>query len=304
MPAPTQDYQGFILPELIVESIIRDGIQNVNNDPTIIDSVFQQLTRSYNSRKYGANEIAKIKTLLTKPIAVVYSYHEVDAKVPCFSIVVGSDTEDKALARLNDYEDTFQEDIIDAGKLAALIKVANVLPLTYDTLSGRITVADSVDLSDIYKGCIFVDGANAQHEVLQGIDNTPGEKAFFIAPGSTVDMINPGDIRSSLNYEEFEVRGVTGNVQLVIGCHSKDALTTKYLYILLKYFILSRKYDMIKRCMFLATYSGSDFNRDSAYVADQVFTRYLTINAKVEDRWRSDQVVLIDQIIIEPEPID
>lgn len=304
MPKPTNEYQGFILPELIIESLIRDGIQNVNNDPTIIDSVFSQLTRAYNSRKYGVSEITKIKALLAKPIAVVYSYHEVDAKVPCFSIVVGSDTEDKGLARMGDYEAAFDTEITDETVLAGLIKVANVLPTGYDPISGCVKVGDGVDLSAAYRNCVFVDGSNAEHVLIAGIDNNPGEKAFFIAPNSTVDLINPGNIRSSLNYEEFEVRGVTGNVQLVIGCHAKDALTVKYLYILLKYFILSRKYDMIKRDMFLATYSGSDFNRDAAYIGDQVFTRFLTINAKVEDRWRSDQVVLIDQIIIEPVPID
>jgi hypothetical protein len=157
MAKPIHDYQGFIMPELIIESLIRDGIQNVNNDPTIIDSVFQQLTRAYNSKKYGQTEIDKIKALLAKSISVVYSYHEVDARVPCFSIVVGSDTEDKALAKLGDYDDTFEEAIVDTQVLAGLIRVANVLPTSYDRKSGCVTVGDSVDMSTAYKGCVFVD---------------------------------------------------------------------------------------------------------------------------------------------------
>jgi hypothetical protein len=83
--------QGFILPELIVESIIRDGLINVRNDPTIIDSIFAQLTRSYNNRKYGETELTKIKALILHDIAVLYSYHQVDAKDQSISIMVGTD---------------------------------------------------------------------------------------------------------------------------------------------------------------------------------------------------------------------
>lgn len=297
--------QGFILPELIVESLIRDGIQNVRNDPTIIDSVFAQLTRAYNSRKYGETEITKIKALLQKEIAVMFSYHEVDAKVPCFSIMIGSDTEHKPRAHLSDDYESFDEQIVDAAELEALHRVDNMHVLSFDPLSGKVTVDDLTNLSPVYKGMIYVDSIGTEHDILGGINNTPGDKSFFIGKLDEVDFsTSTGIIKSSLNYERYELKGVTGDVQLVIGAHSKDALTTKYLYILLKYFLLSRKKDMIKRCMYLSTYSGSDFNRDSQHVGDQVFTRFLTLSAKIDDTWRSDQVILIDNIEVTAIPIE
>lgn len=297
--------QGFIIPELVIESIIRDGLKNVQDDPTIIDSIFSQLTRSYNTRKYGQTEIDKIKELVTKEIAVVFSYHEVDQKPLSISIMVGSDNEHRQRAHLDDHYEQLEEQIVDAAELEALHRVDDITILSYNELTGKVLVDDSTDLSPVYKSMLFVDAAGEEFIILGNINNTVGDKSFFIQKLAEVDFSTPTSfIKSSLDYKRYELRGVTGDISLVLGCHSKDALTTKYLYTLLKYFILSRKHDMIKRCVYLASYSGSDFNRDQQYIGDQMFTRFLTITAKIDDTWRSDQVILIDNIEVDPKPIE
>ncbi len=296
---------GFNLSELIIESIIRDGLQNVRNDPTIIDSVFAQLTRAYNAEKYGQAEITKIKNLVLKDIAVIHGYHEVDTKPLCYSIVIGSDNEHKPRAHLDDDYAEVSEAIVNPIELQALHRVDNLIVTAFDSLSGRVSVDPASDLSQIYKGMLYVDSIGTEHEIIGVISNALNDKFFFISKLDEVDFsTSTGFIKSSLNYKEYEIKGVTSDIQLVVGAHSKDALTTKYLYILLKYFILSRKHDLIKRDFYLASYSGSDFNRDSAHIGDQVFTRFLTINAKCDDTWRSDQVVLIDHVEIRATPID
>lgn len=296
---------GFILPELIIESLIRDGIENARAKPEIIDDVFSQLTRAYNSRKYGAAEVAKIKEMVKKEIAVVYAYHQLDAKPVTISIMIGTDDEDKPRARLGDYEEGLEVQIADPAKLEALVRVENMDVTGFDPTTGKVSVSDITDLSTVYKGMIYVDSAEIEHVLSGGIDNTPGSKGFFINKQDDVDFSDQtGLIKSSLNYEEFEVRGVTGSVNLVLGVHTKNELMTKYFYILLKYWILSRKQDMIKRGLFLASYSGSDFHRDAEYIADKVSTRFLTITGRIEDTWRSDQVTLIDNIEIDCEPVE
>jgi hypothetical protein len=295
---------GFVIPELIIESLIRDGIQNTISDPRIIDDLFSGLTKSYN-RKYGSAEIAKIKALLQKEIAIVYSYNQVDQKPITISIMIGSDTEAKNLARIGDYEEGITEEIANPTELQALHRVNNLQVTAYDPNSGQVSVVDGTDLSVVYANMIYVDSIGTEHDIVGGIDNTPGSKMFHVNKGDEVDFSNAsGYIRSSLDYKVYEVRGVTGDVNMVLGVHSKDALTTKYLYVLLKYWILSRKFDMIKRGLFLASYSGSDFNRDQQFIGDQVYTRFLTITGKVEDTWRSDQVVLIDNIEVDADPIE
>lgn len=296
---------GFIMPELIIESLIRDGLNNVRTNLEIIPDIFAQLTRGYNTAKYGAAEVAKIQALVTaKDIAVTYSYHDVESRSPCYSIMVGEDTEDKRRAQLEDFEEDLQIDITDPVKLAALIKVSNITATAYDPKSGKVSVVDGTDLSQTYNGLIFVDASDIEHPIVNGVDNLTGEKGVFIDRNTTFDFSGPCLIKSSLNFEQFEVKELTSDIKLVIGCHSKDALTTKYMYILLKYFIFSRKFDMIKRGMYLSSYAGSDFLRDGAYQGDHVFTRFLTVSGKVDDTWRADQVDLIDRVIIIGDPDD
>ncbi len=298
---------GFVLPELILESIIRDGIQNVKNNNDIIDSVFAQLTRAYNTQKYGTNELARIKTMINKvEIPVVYTYSEVDAKSPCFSIMLGTDDEEKRRAHLNDHYEELVEQIADTEQLAALVRVADLVVTGYNAKSGKVDVDPDTDLSNIYKGLIYVDEASTEHDILGGISNETGNKFFFIGKNEDVAFggETPGSIKSSLDYEVTEIKGVTDEVKLIIGCHSKDALTTKYLYILLKYFILSRKADLISRGFVTSTFNGSDFSRNQEYTGDKVFTRFATFTGKHDDTWRSDLVELIDNVIVEATPIE
>lgn len=296
---------GFQFPELIIESVLRDGQLNCQADTTIIPDLFAQLTRGYAATKYGTAEIARIQTIINaKQIPVVFSYFDVDAKSPCISIMVGSDDEAKNLARLNDHELDQDDPITDSGELAALIKVPSFQPTAYDIFSGKVSVMDNVDLSPVFLGYVYEDASGNEWPVGGGVDNTDGQKAFFILNGSTPDISGPGVIKSTLDYTRHEVKGVTGDVKLVIGIHARDALLCKWLYVLVKYWILSRKYDIIKRGLFLATYNGSDFNRNQEYTGDRVFTRFITISGKVEDTWRADQVKLIDSFIIEPVPVE
>lgn len=294
----------FIIPELIVESLIRDGLLNVKNKPEIIDDVFAELTKSYN-RKYGEAELTKIKAMVQKEFAVVYAYSQIDHQKNTISIMVGSDNEDRGRDRLGDYDSAVTEEIVDAEELQALHRVDNVEVLEYIESTGQIKVADTTDLSEVYRNLVFVDNEDNEFPILGGINNNPGEKSFFIQKMAEVVVDQPTNyIKSSLNYKQYEIKGITSDVNLVIGVHTKDVLTTKYMYVLVKYFLLSRKPDMIKRGLFVATLSGSDFHRDSEMVGDKVFTRFLTITGKCEDTWRSDQVQLIDNIEIDCEPVE
>jgi hypothetical protein len=296
---------GFNLPELIIESIIRDGLQNIRNDATIIPAIFNQLTRDYNSQKYGTSELTKIQNVVnSKTTAVVYSYHDVDAKSPCFSIMVGNDDESKPRAHLDDEYIPEEEPITDPILLNDLKIVTGITVLAYDPLTGRVSISDASDLSEVYKGMYFFDGSNTQFTILSGINNLPGQKCIFIGSNQTVNTSGACLIQSSLTTTLTEIKGVTADVKLIIGVHTKDALLTKYLYILLKYFILSRKFDLISRGFYLATWNGSDFTRNQEIQGNHIYTRFLTVSGKVDDTWRLDQIDQVDFIEIEPTPIE
>lgn len=293
---------GINLTDLIIEATIRDGIEFLRQNPDRLDDVFAPLLRTYASKKYGQNEINKIKALIqAKNVAVVHSFHEAASKSPCYSIQLGAEGEAKDRAHLSDHEADVQTFITDES---SLIRVPAFTPTASDPTSGKISVADGVDLSTAYPGYIFKDADGAEYQILRGISNVTGDKYFFVAKGETPDISGPCIIKTFLDYTQHEEKGDTSQVNILIGCHSKDALLTKYLYIILKFIMKSRKRDLIKRGLVNSSFQGSDFTRDLKYEGDMVFTRFFTISGQVDDTWHSDDVELIDNVEIDATPVD
>lgn len=289
----------FIMPELVVESVIRDGIAGLVNNLDRIDDIFSSLTEPYNARKYGERELNKIKKLLEKKqINVVHNLSDVNAKVPCFSIQLGMDNERKNEAILEDFAEETVEQITDPAKLAELVKAANVVPVSYNSNSGILTLDAGTDLSKVQKNHMYVDGSDNEF-VIKNVVNTPSLKQVILEKGLDVDTGDLGEIQSSLDFTKHEVKNISSDEQIVVGVHAKDALTTKYLYILLKYFLVSRKKSLIERCFIVSTFQGSDFTRNMAYQGDHVYHRFLTISGRIDDSWKADEVDLIENVEVQ-----
>jgi len=286
----------FILPDLVIESVLRAGLDNIQANPDLIDDIFGTLESSYISTKYGTAELARIKAKLVNDVSVVHSFHEVEAKAPCISIQLMQDGEDVKMATLDDFHGDLEEDITDPGELAALEIISDFTPTGYDTTQKIVSVDDSVDLSLVYANLVFEDVDLDEFVITGGIDNTPGQKQFRINGNTTPNIAGLCNIKSGLDYTLTEVRGVFSNVQILLGIHSKEPLFTKYLYILIKYFILSSKKELNERCFITTSYQGSDFTRNFEYGADLVYTRFLTITGRVEDSWKTDVIPQIDSV--------
>jgi hypothetical protein len=290
----------FVLPDLVLESIVRDGLENARRDETVVDDVFGNLTRPFAAKKYGQSEIDKIKKLVkNSEVSVVHSFHMVEANVPCISIQMLSGTEETAHAYMGDFVGVYDVPITDPEKLAALVVVESFVSNSYDPLTGKITVPDSVNLAPVYANLLFADSAGQTFPVLGGIDNTAGQKSFLIQKQAEVTVGNGCEIKSSIDFNRFQKRGNKENVQLMVGIHTKDALTTKYLYTLVNYFFMSRKADLQARDFQLSTYNGSDFHRNLEYAGDVVYSRFLTVSGFITHDWRSDKVQLIDSVNVD-----
>lgn len=295
---------GIKLPDLIIESVLRDGLEYLRQKPETLDDVFSALLAPYNQRKYGVTELAKIKNLIeNRNIAVVHSFAEAEAKQPCFSLQLMSESEAQGRAHLSDFEAEVQVPLTGSA-LTAATKITGLVGTSYSLKSGRITVADSVDLSLVGPGFIYVDGSGVEFQIQPGVSNVSGAKAFLIPKNSQPDFMSPGSIRTFLTYEQHERRGDSSQVEVMVGAHSVEPLVAKYLYIIAKYIFKSRKKDLIKRCFVNSSFRGSDFVRDTQYQGDQVYTRFLTIQGQVDDTWRSDDVELIDLIDLHATPVD
>jgi hypothetical protein len=285
----------FKMPDLIVESIIRDGFKNARRDESVIDDVFADLTLAYASKKYGEAEIEKIKAMVReKEVSIIHSFNLSAVNMPCISIQLADDREDEK-SFMGNYLTTFQSPMTNPEEIAALTKLT-FTPVSYDPNTGIVRVDDSVNLSAIHANLIFEDADGAEYVIVGGIVNDTGAKQFIIAKQSEVALTGPGQIKSSINYKLYTRNGNKEQTQLILGIHSKDALVTKYLYTLVKYFVLTRRPDLIKRGLQITTYQGSDFSRSLEYTADIVYTRFFHIVGTVVHSWRQDKVQLIDNV--------
>lgn len=290
---------GMTLPDLICESVLRDGFAVLKRNPELIDKIFKRLTSDYSDKKYGQKELERLKDqIIKKDISIVHSFGEVDANLPCISIQLGDESEAKDLAHLSDYDGILQEEILDPDDLANLVVISGFTPTGYDSQSGAVSVNDGVDLSDVHINLIFVDASGNQFVITGGINQTPGDQQFSIAIGSTPDISGACLIKSAIDYTQSEVKGIHSEVQLLLGIHTKDALLTKYFYVLTKYLLVARKKSLIKRNFICSSFRGSDFTRNLKYQADIVYTRYLTLTGKVQEDFTSELDQIFDNIEI------
>lgn len=296
----------FTLPDLVVESILREGFAILRKHPEIINDIFESLVQDYSQNKYGEKELQRIKDMIAKKDwSFVHSFGEVDSNLPCVSIQLGSESEAKEVAHLEDYENSVTEEITDPEELAALVKVSNIQPDSYDPLSGTIYVPNSVNLSEVYPNLVYQDASGEKFTIIGGIDDTNGSKQFVVEPGSDVDILGVGQIQSSIDYKQYERRGVHSEVQILLGMHTKDPLATKYMYLLVKYILIARKKTLIARNFINSSFQGSDFTRNLKYEGDMVFTRFLTLSGKLQDSFTAEQAAIFDNVkVITKVPID
>ncbi len=290
----------FKLPDLIIESIIRDGLNNARRDETVIDDIFADLTLPFASKKYGDAEINKIKEIIQKKeVSIVHAFNLVNAAIPCISIQLADDTEDTERAAMGNYVHNTVKAFTTPEQLAKLVIVNSFTPTAYNPLTGVVSVPDTANLAPVYANLLFVDGVGTIHPILGGIINEAGGKQFIIGKQADVSLGAGAEVKSSIDYELFLRRGNVEKTQIIIGVHTGEALLTKYLYTLIKYFVLARRSDMLARGFTLSTYSGSDFTRNMEYVGDVIYTRFLQLHGTVLHQWRSDKVQLIDSVDVQ-----
>lgn len=294
----------FRLSQLIIESILRAGQTSVRRDPSLIPDVFSDLTQPYLAKKYGQKEINKIQNLMNKDIPIVHAFSPTTADIPCISIQLLSSREPEKEQALNDYigSPSFP---MDALQLAQEVIVANITALSYDPLSGAIYLPDSVDLTNVYVGSVFHDVAGNDFSILGGIVDEDGMKQIVIDMNQTVELSGLTLIKSFVNTNDYTQRINVERETLLLGIHTKDPLQTVYLYTLVKYFLEARKGDLIDRGFDIPNYESSDFTRNMDYEADMVFSRFITVTGRIENRWLSEKVIPIEQIELDLEvPID
>lgn len=283
------DNIGFKLPDLIIESVLREGFQLLRKNPQHIESIMASLKLSYNDKKYGQTEINKIKDyFVKKEVSIVHSFNDVESKAPCISIQLTSDVEMENRTGLSDLAGQFEEGLDDSSLSGlppitreSLVIADQLVPSSYNDKTGAINIMTG-DLSNVRAGLQFRDAAGNNTPV-EAVDEA--NSVIYVASGSTIDISNFCQVVSALETRRFEKKFTREKQSLLVGVHSKNRLMALYLYTIVKYILHAKKKDIHSRGLELPTFAGSDFTRNLEHMADIVHTRFLTVTGQIQESW-------------------
>ncbi len=278
----------FKLTEFIIESVIRDGFKIIRNslgtDLDIVDDIFGEMLQPHLAAYYGQKEINKIKELVKdEVINISQGYNLQDVKTPVISINLANNIESENYAAFEDFLDEVDTPItptLMAGPFNAT---------SYNSVTGFIDVdIANPDLSIVHTGHIFVDGDNNKYPIVGGIDNDVGQKHFMLDRDLVIDNLDGCIIQANTEISRRVRRATREQEMITITIMSQNQLITKYLYILVKYLLLSNKKTLIERGLELTSYDGTDFMR-SEHLPSNVFTRFLTVRSGfIEHSWTAE----------------
>lgn len=278
------------ITEMTLETVIRDALGAIRANPDVFDDLFSKFKEAFFIHQFGQTQIDRLKYYIQhNQIRIVQSWSLVPTSMPCISIELIRASEDEDLQHFNyGYEE------VDSA-ITPAVRVPIVTPGVYDTLSGKLTITNAADLSNVCPGMNFVDASNIKFQIQSGNSNLSGNKYINIGSGQTPDLSADGRIESFLDKKRTERRMIRLREQLRIGCHAKDDLhLTKYMYYLLIYILKSRQATLISRGIHLDKTLGEVFDRADEFQGENVYSRFIEFFCITEFDWNQAEVNLID----------
>lgn len=287
---------GFLMTELVVESVLRDGFKrlkdSIDTSNDIVAQIFSPLKEAHLS-EYYERDIPEIKRILLNediPISQGYSLDSMAKRFISINLLNSSESEN--LAYFSDHQGTEEEAITPS------VIVTTFTADSYDSATGVVVMntADP-DLSNVRIGQNLVDGAGNSFSIIGGITNLSGDKRVSIATDQTVTL-SGCSIQSNVAVRVYPVNSVKEQESLLItvAAEKDQTLMAKYLFTLVKYLLLSNKDLMLARGLAISTYSGSDFKR-LEYLPENMFARFLTISVRdICNSWREDEATVVGAI--------
>jgi len=284
---------GFKLSELIVESVLREGMQEIldslGTSTDKISDIFSQLTESYLSRKYGQRELDKIRDQLRKGIHIVHGYPLDDNEVPSITLNPMPSNEAERYAILDD----FDEDMDVEATPVTLVGPFNAD--SYDSVTGRIYLTTAnPDLSSVTTGQLLIEADGTQHRIVGGITNEDGNKSLMIESGldsfSTINM----RVASSITINRETMKSIRDVETVAVHTLADSALMAKYIHTVVKYIIVSNKQKLDIRGGCLVTTTSDEFAR-FPWMPDHLFSRNINVRfSALTHSWSDGAADLFD----------
>jgi hypothetical protein len=281
---------GAPLTEFVIETILRDGLNELRISPTKFDDLFSRFKLTFFNNQYGQAKIDELKTYIqNNQIKIIHALQIQPTDMPCISIQLLSSDE---VEDEQQFSNMLPEQV--DPKVPNVI-VPTVTPTAYDSITGKLNVADGANLGVICPGMIFKDASDVEFVIESGNSNISGNKFINIGKGKEPDLGGDGEIVSSIDFTVTDRRMVRLRETINLGCHAHDKVhLAKFLYYIVYYIIKSRQVAMEERGLHLDRGVASIFDREGEVGGEDIYTRYLQLHVLTEFDWDQEQVNLVD----------
>lgn len=276
--------------DLEIQAILRYGWDYIRAHPEVLNDIFANLNSEHFKRIYGDKEIARIRQwILENEIPIVNAWTLNPTRVPCMSVHIAQTQEDVKNAFMGDHG------ALETHPIAPRVIVPEFVPDSFDPTTGTVLVPSTVDLDAalVRPAHILHDAKDEQYLIIEIV---PG--GFRIdTTGEPPDM-SKVTIKSFID-EGIRKRGASYlQEQVDIGIHGHaDSNTVMWMYYCTVWILLRFKSVIMQRCLDLTTFTASDFKRDSQYLGENIFSRWMRISARTQCTWYEDDLPQIDTIV-------
>ena len=294
-------WQGDVFFRRIIELTLND----IRENDWLLDDILSDFVLDpMLSGIYGQKEINNAKKWFQDNEISVFLPHRMDLeKMPCVTISIGSNSEDKSLARLADttpFVETY--DASDIGKTIQYV-VEPFTIVSYEQATGFIEVPESVDLTIVEPGMVVVNPANGTGYVIVKKDAA----GVYIAEGTVLTAVQVGILPQYMIYRaRREI--ATFQERITIGCHVHgDPNSLLWLYSIMMYGLLRYREGALESRNFqLSNIETSDMVRNQNWesIGENVYSRFITISGQVENTWVKAPKRIVESISLkntEPE---
>lgn len=286
-------WQGDVFFRRVIELILRDVRQN----PWLIDDILSDfVTDPMLVNIYGQKEIQNAKKWFNDNEVSVFLSHRMDfEKMPCVTISIGNNVEDKSLGRLGDmtpFVETLQPEQV--GKSINYI-ISPFEYVSYDQPTGFFLVPAEVNLTLVQPGMVLVDPDDGVGFVI----TNKTANGIFIAPGTEISFAQIGVIPQ---YMIFRARREIATFQesVSIGCHAHgDPNALLWLYSIVMYGLLRYREGVLETRNFqISNLQTTEMVRNDAFqeIGENVYSRFINISGQVENTWIKAPKSIIETI--------
>lgn len=247
---------------------------------------------------YGQKEIENAKKWFAENEVSVFLPHRMDLeKLPCVTIAIGSNMEDRSLARLADLTsivETLQP--TQVGKTVPYI-ISPFEYTSYDQATGFFEVPESINLLIIQPNMAVINPLTGVGFLITSKTNN----GFFITPGTA---INFSTIAIIPEYRIYKARREIATFQesISLGCHVHgDPNALLWLYSIMMYGLLRYREGLIESRNFqISNLQSTDTIRNDGFQSygENVYSRFITITGQVENTWIKAPKSIIESINI------